>query len=267
MGEGKGYVSKYKKDTDKGNSTISNEIMKETSQSESPSVAVPDAENKRPEGRQRMDATRSPSRHTSTRSSSNSRSKRKRETPHARNTPSPKSEDEPLPHGTPSIFERPKAASCTPQPCKPEPKKPTHQEPEKKVKELTELYQPKKYKSEDIKEFAKQQSEPITEAHAQLEYVQRQIKDAEELLSQLRAQESQLKGEISGGSASSANAPRTTTPVSVDMLCVLPNGKEIWLNVQPDDDAEKIAQDISDEYSLSVANKRKIVDIIHEAQH
>ncbi|ELP86093.1 hypothetical protein EIN_327400 [Entamoeba invadens IP1] len=114
----------------------------------------------------------------------------------------------------------------------------------------------------DLSTLRKDTSQLPTNCSAHLLYVQSQIKQTEMLLAELKEEENRLMNTVTRGGISK----QTDTTVVLDVLCVLPNGKQAWINVTKDDNAETKAAEFAKDYQLSKENEAKITEIITQVQ-
>ncbi|EKE39738.1 hypothetical protein ENUP19_0079G0027 [Entamoeba nuttalli] len=136
---------------------------------------------------------------------------------------------------------------------------------EKSKKEIKEeekvVY--KSIKSDELKEYQQENKELLINENDQLSYIRQQIKNTEQLLEQLKKEEQRLKGKVIEGKSQITQNEN----IVVDVMCVLPNGKQIWININKDDDPNQICKNLSNEYLLSKESEQKLLNYIIEAQH
>ncbi|BFU18532.1 hypothetical protein EHI8A_111730 [Entamoeba histolytica HM-1:IMSS-B] len=136
---------------------------------------------------------------------------------------------------------------------------------EKSKKEIKEeekvVY--KSIKSDELKEYQQENKELLINENDQLSYIRQQIKNTEQLLEQLKKEEQRLKGKVTEGKSQITQNEN----IVVDVMCILPNGKQIWININKDDDPNQICKNLSNEYLLSKESEQKLLNYIIEAQH
>ena len=120
----------------------------------------------------------------------------------------------------------------------------------------------KSIKSNELKEYQQENKELLINENEQLSYICQQIKNTEQLLEQLKKEEQRLRGKVIEGK-SQINQNEN---IVIDIMCILPNGKQIWININKDDDPNEICKNLSNEYLLSKESEQKLLNYIIEAQ-